>query len=166
MPTNSILTVQGQTVMISPILDEYQQNDPHHKRSTTFADTKGLISTDKTASSGVTLPDSSSSDLRNKLTSANIIPSHSSRSQTPDRSQQTMHALPTAVQRMLGPGDLPIQGNIKRKRRSLGAGEWAHPAEYTDSQDQHGPDSPVLGPSRGSDLMTSEKAARVLGMAL
>ncbi|KAJ1329358.1 glutamine amidotransferase [Microdochium nivale] len=166
VPTNSILTVQGQTVMISPILDEYQQNDPHHKRSTTFADTKGLISTDKTASSGVTLPDSSSSDLRNKLTSANIIPSHSSRSQTPDRSQQTMHALPTAVQRMLGPGDLPIQGNIKRKRRSLGAGEWAHPAEYTDSQDQHGPDSPVLGPSRGSDLMTSEKAARVLGMAL
>lgn len=151
--------------MISPILDEYSQKDPHHKRSTAFADTKGLISTDKTASATAPAPDASNSELRNKLTAANIIPNHAPRSQTPDRS--AMRGYPTAVQRMLAPGDLPIQGNIKRKRRSLGAGEWAHPAEFLDNQEYHAPDSPVLAPSvRGSDLMTSEKAARILGMAL
>jgi glutamine amidotransferase len=41
VPTNSILTIHGQTVLIHPILDEFYSADPLNSRSLTFAQTKG-----------------------------------------------------------------------------------------------------------------------------
>ncbi|KAF2398598.1 N-terminal nucleophile aminohydrolase [Trichodelitschia bisporula] len=41
VPTNSILTIHGQTVMIHPIIDEFYSDNPSHSRSAQFAQTKG-----------------------------------------------------------------------------------------------------------------------------
>lgn len=50
VPTNSTLTITGQTVMIHPILDEFYSHDPAHARSSQFASSKGQTITgrDKT----------------------------------------------------------------------------------------------------------------------
>ena len=50
MPTNSILTIHRQTVMVHPILDKYYERDPHHVRSSAFVQAKGLISNEKAPS--------------------------------------------------------------------------------------------------------------------
>ncbi|CAF9904052.1 MAG: hypothetical protein HETSPECPRED_003335 [Heterodermia speciosa] len=44
VPTNSVLTVHKQTVMIHPIIDEYYNHSPSYLRSTGFAVSKGLVS--------------------------------------------------------------------------------------------------------------------------
>jgi glutamine amidotransferase len=41
VPTNSTLTISGQTVMIHPIVDEFYNLNPAHVRSSNFAQTKG-----------------------------------------------------------------------------------------------------------------------------
>jgi glutamine amidotransferase len=41
VPTNSVLTIHDQTVLIHPILDEFYSADPLNSRSLTFAQTKG-----------------------------------------------------------------------------------------------------------------------------
>ncbi|KAH3672587.1 hypothetical protein OGATHE_002232 [Ogataea polymorpha] len=45
VPSNSILTVKGQTVLLHPIKDEYYQSDPTYTRSSEFAQKKGLMGT-------------------------------------------------------------------------------------------------------------------------
>ncbi|KAI9827760.1 MAG: hypothetical protein M1832_004249 [Thelocarpon impressellum] len=45
VPTNSILTIHKQTVMIHPIVDEYYNASPSYTRSSGFAVSKGLVST-------------------------------------------------------------------------------------------------------------------------
>ncbi|KAG6005434.1 hypothetical protein E4U21_007942 [Claviceps maximensis] len=47
VPTNSILTIHRQTVMIQPILDKYYEGDPYHVRSSAFVQAKGLVSNEK-----------------------------------------------------------------------------------------------------------------------
>ncbi|KAI9711750.1 MAG: hypothetical protein M1820_001895 [Bogoriella megaspora] len=44
VPTNSILTIHRQTVMIHPILDEFYNHNPSHSRSSKFAEEKGQMS--------------------------------------------------------------------------------------------------------------------------
>ena len=44
VPTNSVLTVHKQTVMIHPIIDEYYNHSPSYLRSSGFAVSKGLVS--------------------------------------------------------------------------------------------------------------------------
>ncbi len=44
IPTNTILSINGQTVLLHPILDEYHQLDPSYTRSSGFAESKGLVS--------------------------------------------------------------------------------------------------------------------------
>ncbi|KAL8823386.1 MAG: hypothetical protein Q9191_005902 [Dirinaria sp. TL-2023a] len=44
VPTNSVLTVHKQTVMIHPIMDEYYNQSPSYVRSSGFAVSKGLVS--------------------------------------------------------------------------------------------------------------------------
>ncbi|PGH11274.1 hypothetical protein AJ80_07173 [Polytolypa hystricis UAMH7299] len=44
VPTNSILTIHKQTVVVHPIIDEFYDQDPNHDRSTCFAVSKGLVS--------------------------------------------------------------------------------------------------------------------------
>lgn len=83
MPTNSILTIHRQTVMVHPILDKYFERDPHHVRSSAFVHTKGLVSNEK-APSGSLSPgiDAPSSSIFENIKS--IGQSSLSRSISPD----------------------------------------------------------------------------------
>ncbi|EFX01339.1 glutamine amidotransferase [Grosmannia clavigera kw1407] len=47
VPTNSILTIHGQTVMVHPIRDAYSTRGPAHTRSAAFVQTKGLVANEK-----------------------------------------------------------------------------------------------------------------------
>lgn len=44
VPTNSILTIHKQTVLIHPILDEFYNRNPSCSRSSVLAVSKGLVS--------------------------------------------------------------------------------------------------------------------------
>jgi len=46
VPTNSILTIHNQTVLIHPILDEYYNHTPSLSRSSRFAADKGQTTTE------------------------------------------------------------------------------------------------------------------------
>lgn len=52
VPTNSVVTIHKQTVLLHPILDEFYSEDLNHDRSTCFAVSKGLVST----APGTTVP--------------------------------------------------------------------------------------------------------------
>lgn len=43
VPTNSVLTINRQTVLIHPIEDQYYQPDPSYTRSKTFVESKGMV---------------------------------------------------------------------------------------------------------------------------
>ncbi|SCU96496.1 LAME_0F16446g1_1 [Lachancea meyersii CBS 8951] len=43
VPTNSVLTIKNQTVLLHPIVDEYFQDDPLYARSSSLAERKGLM---------------------------------------------------------------------------------------------------------------------------
>lgn len=52
VPTNSVVTIHKQTVMLHPILDEFYGENPDKERSSRFAVSKGLVST----APGTTIP--------------------------------------------------------------------------------------------------------------
>jgi glutamine amidotransferase len=52
VPTNSVVTIHNQTVMLHPILDEFYGENLNHDRSSCFAVSKGLVST----APGTTVP--------------------------------------------------------------------------------------------------------------
>lgn len=54
VPTNSILTIHRQTVMVHPILDKYYERDPAHVRSSAFVQANGLMSNEKSPTGGMT----------------------------------------------------------------------------------------------------------------
>lgn len=178
--------------MVHPIEDSFSQRDPYLKRSSAFATTKGLTTNEKAAPPVIRDPLATpDADADPKRHMGPLIPL-SMRSRTPEGSC-TAAAGPgssrgktplSAWESAEGTSDLrtvttsqaprpdmnskqPSQGNIKKKRRSLGAGEWSHPAEYIDSDLPPQPaESPVLGPNRSGEYGNNEKAARVLGLAL
>ncbi|KAL1977914.1 hypothetical protein VTN31DRAFT_773 [Thermomyces dupontii] len=43
VPTNSMLTIHKQTVLLHPIIDEFYDDDPSHDRSSVYAVSKGLV---------------------------------------------------------------------------------------------------------------------------
>ena len=45
VPTNSVLTIKKQTVLLHPIIDEYYQDDPQYLRSSELAESKGFMGT-------------------------------------------------------------------------------------------------------------------------
>ncbi|TLD25479.1 hypothetical protein PspLS_05567 [Pyricularia sp. CBS 133598] len=49
VPTNSILTIHGQTVMVHPIMDQFSNHSPYHTRSAAYVQTKGLSANEKLA---------------------------------------------------------------------------------------------------------------------
>ncbi|KAI1847199.1 hypothetical protein JX265_011874 [Neoarthrinium moseri] len=189
VPTNSILTIHHQSVMVHPIQDGFSERDPYHKRSSAFATTKGLTTNEKAApaviNSDLATP-STDAELQ-KRTLGPLIPTqgrtrtHDSgstpipvvvRTKSPLSNAQTtnggsdMRTVTTAQSPRPEIGHKqPSQGNIKKKRRSLVAGEWAHPTEYlnADGQQPQAPDSP---PMRATEYGNNDKAARILGLAL
>ncbi|KAL1842687.1 hypothetical protein VTJ49DRAFT_4466 [Mycothermus thermophilus] len=54
VPTNSILTIHNQTVMVHPIMDRFYDRNPRHRRSTAFVRTKGLSANEKGTSRSAT----------------------------------------------------------------------------------------------------------------
>ncbi|KAI0095661.1 N-terminal nucleophile aminohydrolase [Hypoxylon sp. NC0597] len=190
VPTNSILTIHGQTVMVNPIIDGYSDRDPYHKRSSAFAQTKGLTTNEKAAPRVTSPLPTPSIDLEShKRILAPLIPAGIGRSRTPEGpSLPIRNKTPLAYSESTSapsdvrspPSDppprpetrpetskLPSQGNIKKKRRSLNFGEQPHPADHQVDTELPMPDSPLHPTSsRAPEYTTSEKAARVLGMAL
>lgn len=71
VPTNSILTIHRQTVMVHPILDKYYEGDPYHVRSSAFVQAKGLITNEK-ATSGSQSP--ASIDSARKTIAQSVFP--------------------------------------------------------------------------------------------
>ncbi|KAM3548121.1 hypothetical protein MY1884_009039 [Beauveria asiatica] len=83
LPTNSILTIHRQTVMVHPILDKYYERDPFHVRSSAFVHTKGLVSNEKPPSGSLSPSiDAPSSSIFENIKS--IGQSSLSRSISPD----------------------------------------------------------------------------------
>ncbi|KAK6856127.1 Dug3p [Apiospora arundinis] len=192
VPTNSILTIHRQSVMVHPIEDGFSERDPYHKRSSAFATTKGLTTNEKAApqviNSDSATPNSETETAKRAFgpvipvnlhsrtpeVSTNNSAPMSSRGKTP-LSQSHTAETPSDIRTVTAPpaprpdapAKLPSQGNIKKKRRSLAQGEWSHPAEYIDSDIPPQPsESPDLAPSRTGEYGNSEKAARILGLAL
>lgn len=91
VPTNSMLTIHRQTVMVHPILDKYYERDPYHVRSSAFVQTKGLVSNEK-APSGSLSPaslDSPRKMLSQSLCSRSLSPDLARRSFTPVSSRES-----------------------------------------------------------------------------
>ncbi|KAI0398171.1 N-terminal nucleophile aminohydrolase [Xylariaceae sp. FL0594] len=178
VPTNSVLTIHGQTVMVNPIIDAFSDRDPCHKRSSAFAQTKGLTTNEKTRPAAP--PPGPEGDVQRRIVSP-VLPQGMGRSRTPENPQIPYRGktLLSRSESASGPSDIrtltelsppvapktPSQGNIKKKRRSLTAGEYPHLAEFVEAGELSPPSPEQTGP-RTCDYMTAEKAARVLGMAL
>ncbi|KAI1824726.1 nucleophile aminohydrolase [Xylaria intraflava] len=191
VPTNSILTIHGQTVMVNPIIDAFSDRDPCHKRSSAFAQTKGLTTNEKatppinssTPTPGPSLGPGSDTETHRRIVSPIIAPGIG-RSRTPESppvaggvrtplSVPEVPSVPSDIRSVTNPPanrpeavqKPPAQGNIKKKRRSLNYGELPHPAESTEPEPQ-APPSPVQSTPGPGTYATASKAARVLGMAL
>jgi glutamine amidotransferase len=179
VPTNSILTIHHQSVMVHPIEDSFSERDPYHQRSSAFAATKGLTTHEKTTPRGIGSPVSTPMvelEAHKRNLGPLIPPGLRNASQGPEPTAKRPTPLSFAENIEMSPQDQqrsptfpesvrqPSQGNIKKKRRSLAEGEWSHPAELVEPGLTQ-PDSPLLSPSR-SEYGNSEKAARILGLAL
>ena len=152
VPTNSILTIHGQTVMVHPIIDAYSNRGPAHSRSATFVQTRGLVANEKisllprTASPfpGVVAAsaDPAADLLPKKQHHVPTIPLSAFRStsspppplqQQQQQQQQQQHQLPQSHSQLQSQlhtrhqsANLPAQGNIKKKRMSLNELEQVH----------------------------------------
>ncbi|CAK7563745.1 MAG: glutamine amidotransferase subunit [Sporothrix epigloea] len=150
VPTNSILTIHSQTVMVHPIIDAYSNRGPAHSRSAAFVQTKGLVANEKTS-----LPLRSASPFPTVATQIHIelpkkyhvptIPISAFRSRNADygnngsisngnvnvnsggtRSDGQLGAsAPPPLSRQQS-ANSPAQGNIKKKRMSLNELEQVH----------------------------------------
>lgn len=138
VPTNSILTIHKQTVMVHPIIDEYYNQNPAHHRSSKFVAEKGLITntTDKTCTTPPVIPskplpatpskhtESPNKHMSNPSSSFNechLSPPFSSRSV--ERSNENSNgyrpisSIPSISSR--DPTKPQEQGNTKKKRVSI-----------------------------------------------
>ncbi|KAK7403623.1 glutamine amidotransferase subunit [Neonectria punicea] len=147
VPTNSVLTIHRQTVMVHPIIDKYYERDPHHIRSSAFVQAKGLTSNEKRIDpaspaavdrqqpdmdgyrklmSGTAFSSSRSlsPDLaRRSRTPASMRevttpPSQSSQAQTSQVQSQSQSQSQILLPTSSNSKVVPAQGNIKVKRRS------------------------------------------------
>jgi glutamine amidotransferase len=150
VPTNSILTIHGQTVMVHPIQDRYYDRNPHHKRSAAYVQTKGLAANEKNSAAkggapstpaagmdqeilkrvhGPTIP--FGTNARPREIEASSSTSHIPRTRTPLSQSETQTqtaqsdirtvTAPPPVARTNSGQQTPAQGNIKKKRASLSA---------------------------------------------
>lgn len=122
-------------------MDKYYDRNPRHSRSAAYVQTKGLTANEKTAQRGATpLPTPSASvevEVHKRLLGPTIPFGNSCRSRTPETSSLPRIRTPlsfseTSTQSDVrsvteppiirpNPNSVPSQGNIKKKRASLGA---------------------------------------------
>ncbi|CAI4210211.1 unnamed protein product [Parascedosporium putredinis] len=74
VPTNSILTIHKQTVMVHPIIDKYYSRSPNHFRSSAFVQTKGLIANEKVSTRGPISAMVDAPDVASKKPTAITLP--------------------------------------------------------------------------------------------
>ncbi|CCF34665.1 Dug3p, partial [Colletotrichum higginsianum] len=132
VPTNSILTIHNQTVMVHPIIDKYYDRSPYHARSSAFVQTKGLMANEKISSLLSPATASLPSPETSKKSLGPTIPFGLSRSHTPDPGFTGKSRSPSQLHEVTTPADSksiitissaqtitprpPVQGNIKVKR--------------------------------------------------
>ena len=133
VPTNSILTIHKQTVMVHPIIDEYYNQNPAHHRSSQYVAEKGLI-TNKSADKTCATPPVSegkplhvapskheSHDKHMSLPSSRLnechSPTSSSRSNE-NTSYRPLSSIPS-ITSYRDPSKPQEQGNTKKKRVSI-----------------------------------------------
>ncbi|KAI4601942.1 hypothetical protein KJ359_010808 [Pestalotiopsis sp. 9143b] len=194
VPTNSILTIHHQSVMVHPIEDGFLERDPYHKRSSAFATKKGLTTNEKAApaapESSIATPshESEPEPEAEKRSYGPTIPTNSrSRAKTTEDDNNLLVPVVPRARSPLGAGESLSsdgrprtkssgarpdpsskqisQGNIKKKRRTLMTGEWPHPSEILDSEGQQ-LTVPDSPPLRVSEYGNNEKAARILGLTI
>ncbi|KAK0614297.1 nucleophile aminohydrolase [Immersiella caudata] len=120
VPTNSILTVHNQTVMVHPILDQYYDRDPHHRRSAAFARAKGLETNEKASARLGTPPTIAPSVAVEIETQKKFLPTIPTQPRVRTPLSHVEPANPPAqVPIRSAPQQPPSQGNIKKKRASL-----------------------------------------------
>ena len=147
VPTNSILTIHNQTVLVHPIKDQYYEQDPQQRRSTAFVSSKGLAANEKTSSRGAAtaimpaIEIESPQEHAQKKFMGHTIPSYTAnrvrtatdpaipRSRTPLANVESASSSSNTpdVRNISAPPQLlragsqqpPAQGNIKKKRASL-----------------------------------------------
>jgi glutamine amidotransferase len=169
VPTNSILTIHGQSVVVQPIKDAYSSRSPYHKRSAAFVHTKGLAANEKTTiNTRVATPSAAPpfetplepSTASQKKSFGPTIPLSLLRSRTPDSRNRTPLAAaesstaPTThsdfrtltAPPLIRQGSTPSQGNIKKKRMSLGALDHTPPPAFMADPDPPTPVTPAEPP--------------------
>lgn len=129
VPTNSILTIHRQTVMMHPILDKYYERDPYHVRSSAFVQAKGLVSNEKAPTSGSLSPSVDSVNGQAKGStqttgSRSYSPDVARRSLLPPSLLREVAAVPQTQPTPAASSALPLRsspakGNIKVKRSSV-----------------------------------------------
>ncbi|KAH8790736.1 nucleophile aminohydrolase [Hyaloscypha finlandica] len=165
VPTNSILTIHKQTVMVHPIIDEYYNYNPYHKRSSKLVQDKGLVTNEKGAAQttpGVTNgkpPKSKVSSLHESLASS-LVPSMRSASSASPMLSPTQENAPLSELRNVisnltasarDPTRPPELRNTKKKRKSLSS----HTPPQIMQEDPE-PDSPPLRASYGDPLKIAQ----------
>lgn len=136
MPTNSIVTIHNQTVMVHPIMDQYYDRNPHHRRSAAYVRTKGLAANEKaSARLGTAVPAATPPiEIETQKKFLPVIPFSNTRSRTPESSVPKVRTPLSHIEPAPNPVDVrsvtvppsqrptqpqPAQGNIKKKRTSL-----------------------------------------------
>jgi glutamine amidotransferase len=110
--------------MVHPILDQYYDRDPHHRRSAAFARAKGLETNEK-ASARLGTPSVTTSSIAVEVeTQKKFLPTIPFGSATIPRVRTPLsHIEPANPQAQVpirsAPQQPPSQGNIKKKRASL-----------------------------------------------
>ncbi|KAK3988571.1 nucleophile aminohydrolase [Cladorrhinum sp. PSN332] len=123
VPTNSILTIHNQTVMVHPILDKYYDRNPHHRRSAAFVRAKGLSANEKTRAgiSANVLPQPVPS-IPSSLPHADATDSHHNPKRLLGPSVPT---IPFSVSRPRAPTETTSNSTIPRTRTPLSHAESA-----------------------------------------
>jgi glutamine amidotransferase len=171
VPTNSILTIHRQTVMVHPIIDKYYARSPHHIRSSIFVQTKGLVSNEKNSTTLVSVgstPYESLEVQKRTLAPMSSLSISLSRSRTPEQSSlpsRTRNSLQESrsMARPIPPPPMasdvapvqPAQGNIKKKRKSLNELE-----QHDSTFDNDGPPSPELSAPARTEYGNPNKIAQ------
>lgn len=168
VPTNSILTIHNQTVMVHPIIDQFYDRSPYHIRSSAFVQAKGLAANEKAAA--LMTPsvggNMGSPDLQKRVlaptipfgvplgraTDPNVTAPAKGRPQSglqellvtsPDaRSITTLSSGQSSASRQ------PVRRNIKVKRKSLGSPDQITNANRATDQQPAADDSDTDSPEQ------------------
>ncbi|EHA57291.1 hypothetical protein MGG_11745 [Pyricularia oryzae 70-15] len=162
VPTNSILTIHGQTVMVHPIMDQFSNHSPYHTRSAAYVQMKGLSANEKLAmtpaledAARVSASAIAAEALQRRLQGSAAqapLPYQPRVRPTVETSLELRSVTQSKVQqqqRHSSPNP-PSQGNIKKKRRSLNALERSQGDPHRDQDSGSEPPTPSEEPPRNN----------------